>query len=144
MSCIPRYTYDKNLELIQPLNTALYFSRFWSPIGPKFGRKVDGAKIHAHTWLECYGSNSYETCQYWCRFELWPLCLQKSVKLKTRISCHVSLLDVPMINISSGVIALFVLSVLVPWWPRKESDWTEIWSGTYSYRVVYLCKGSDQ
>jgi hypothetical protein len=33
----------------------------------------------------------------------------------------------------SGVIALFVFSVLAPWWPNEESDWTEIWSVSYSY-----------
>jgi hypothetical protein len=33
--------------------------------------------------------------------------------------------------------ALFVFSVLAPWWPNEESNWTEIWSelllpsGTY-------------
>jgi hypothetical protein len=31
--------------------------------------------------------------------------------------------------ISSGDIALFVFSVLAPWWPSQESDRTETWSG---------------
>jgi hypothetical protein len=30
--------------------------------------------------------------------------------------------------IRSGVLELFVFSVLAPWWPSQESDWTEIWS----------------
>jgi hypothetical protein len=40
--------------------------------------------------------------------------------------------------ISSGVIALFVFSVLAPWWPNQESDWTEIWSVSYSYLAVHM------
>jgi hypothetical protein len=32
--------------------------------------------------------------------------------------------------ISSGVKHFFVFSVLAPWWPNQESDWTEIWSVT--------------
>jgi hypothetical protein len=35
--------------------------------------------------------------------------------------------------ISSGVMALFVFSVLAPWWPSEESDWTENWYVSYSY-----------
>jgi hypothetical protein len=72
--------------------------------------------------------------------------LQKYVKSKTRVLCHASLLDVPMIKmwrypaISSGVIALFVFSVLAPWWPNQELDWTEIWSVSYSYLVVHMYK----
>jgi hypothetical protein len=46
--------------------------------------------------------------------------------------------------ISSGVIALFVFSVLAPWWPNQDSDWTEIWSASYSYLVVHKYKVSGQ
>jgi hypothetical protein len=42
--------------------------------------------------------------------------------------------------ISSGVKALFVFLVLVPWWPNQESDWTEIWHASYSYPVVHMYK----
>jgi hypothetical protein len=35
--------------------------------------------IHVHTRLECHRSNSNETCQYWCRFELWPVTLIEKV-----------------------------------------------------------------
>jgi hypothetical protein len=58
--------------------------------------------------------------------------------------------EVPMIiclddpAISSGVIALFVFSVLPPWWPNQESDWTEIWSVIYIYLVVHMHKVSSQ
>jgi hypothetical protein len=38
------------------------------------------------------------------------------------------------------IIALFVFSVLVPWWPSQESDWTEILSVRYSYLVVHIYK----
>jgi hypothetical protein len=41
-----------------------------------------------------------------------------------------------------GVIGLFVF--LAPWWPNKESDWTEIWSMSYSYLVVHKYKVSGQ
>jgi hypothetical protein len=37
-------------------------------------------------------------------------------------------------------LALFVFSVLAPWWPNQESDWTEIWS----YLVVHMYKVSGQ
>jgi hypothetical protein len=77
--------------------------------------------------------------------------LQKYVKSKTLVLCHVSLLDIPMPKkigddpaISSGVIALYVFSVLAPCWPNQESDWTEIWSVSYSYLVVHMYKVSGQ
>jgi hypothetical protein len=44
---------------------------------------------------------------------------------------------------SSGVIALFVFSVLAPWWPSQESE-TAIWSVSYSYLVVRMYKVSGQ
>jgi hypothetical protein len=37
--------------------------------------------------------------------------------------------DDPAISPGLGLIALFVFSVLAPWWPSQESDWTEIWPG---------------
>jgi hypothetical protein len=40
--------------------------------------------------------------------------------------------------ISSGVMALFVFSVLAPWWPSQESDWTKIWYVSCSYLVVRM------
>jgi hypothetical protein len=43
----------------------------WSPIGPKFGRNVYGVKTHVHTMLECFRSNSNETCQLTVPF--WTL-----------------------------------------------------------------------
>jgi hypothetical protein len=42
----------------------------------------------------------------------------------------------------SGVIARFVFLVLAPWWPNQESDWTEIWSVSYSYLVVPMYKAA--
>jgi hypothetical protein len=41
-------------------------------------------------------------------------------------------------------IAVFVFSVLAPWWPSQESDWTEIWSVSYSILVVHMYKVSGQ
>jgi hypothetical protein len=41
--------------------------------------------------------------------------------------------------ISSVVIALFVFSVLAPWWPNQESDRTKIRSVSYSDLVVHVC-----
>jgi hypothetical protein len=35
-------------------------------------------------------------------------------------------------------------SYLAPWWPNQESDWTEIWSVSYSYLVVHMYKVSGQ
>jgi hypothetical protein len=32
----------------------------------------------------------------------------------------------------------FCVLVLAPWWPNQESDWTEIWSVSYSYIVVHV------
>jgi hypothetical protein len=40
--------------------------------------------------------------------------------------------------------ALFVFSVLAPWWPNQESDWAEIWSASYSYQVVHMYNISGQ
>jgi hypothetical protein len=40
-------------------------------------------------------------------------------------------------NDKNMVIALFVIPVLAPWWLSQESDWTEIWSASYSYLVVH-------
>jgi hypothetical protein len=34
----------------------------------------------------------------------------------------------------------FVFSVLGPWWPSQELDWTEIWSLSYTYLVVHMNK----
>jgi hypothetical protein len=54
--------------------------------------------------------------------------------------------------ISSGVIALFVFSVLGPWWPNEESDWTELLlpSGIYVQSfgsiapvVTKMCPAND-
>jgi hypothetical protein len=63
--------------------------------------------------------------------KVWPLWPWKLGQIW--VSCHVSLLDVPMIKIwrwsshSSGVIALFCVFSFVPaWWPSQESD--QIWN----------------
>jgi hypothetical protein len=79
--------------------------------------------------------------------------LQKYVKSKTRVLCHVSLLDVPMIKIGRWSIqfrsysTLYVFSFGL-WWTSKESEYsdqTEIWfvqsfhlGGTYvqSFRSI--------
>jgi hypothetical protein len=75
----------------------------------------------------------------------FDLCdLQKVGQSKTWVSFHVSLLYVPMIKICSGVIALFVFSVLATWWPNQQSDWTKIWYVGYSYQVVHMYKVSGQ
>jgi hypothetical protein len=86
------YMYDNNLFESDPAISsgvnALFFPRWppgshiGSPIRPKFSRKVDGAEIHVHTRLECSRSNSNETCQYWCRFELSPLRPSKVGQIK--------------------------------------------------------------
>jgi hypothetical protein len=46
--------------------------------------------------------------------------------------------------ISSGVIALFVFSVLAPWWPSQESDRTENWSVQSFHLGVHMYKVSGQ
>jgi hypothetical protein len=36
-----------------------------------------------------------------------------------------------------------VFLVLAPWWPSQESDWTEIWSVSYSYVQSFLVNSSS-
>jgi hypothetical protein len=46
--------------------------------------------------------------------------------------------------IGSGVIALYVFSVLAPWWPSQESDWTEIWFVQSFHLGVHMYNVSGQ
>jgi hypothetical protein len=41
--------------------------------------------------------------------------------------------------ISTGVLVLYMFSVLAPWWENQESDRTEIWFVVISPREGYIC-----
>jgi hypothetical protein len=46
--------------------------------------------------------------------------------------------------ICSEVIALFVFSILAPWWPGQESNQTETWHGRSCDLGVHMYKVSGQ
>jgi hypothetical protein len=83
--------------------------------------------MYIHASFECPGSinddATFVPLQHFSKFGLYDL--EKFVNSKTWVSCHPYLLDERIIKIddpaiSSGVIALFVFTVLAPWWSSQE------------------------